>query len=253
MLQIRPQQFDTFERTTRQQFEDEMVAHLGDFSPAHARGVGEEGLRAVIRLGVGRAGQYGFTHRGPVRFYIELMVMFGSDFDTDLLLPWAGRELRAGGGGELSRADRLFAVMTDYRDNVIGPRYEVEKDAIRRVLGRPVADWLAGDHSDAGVEAGLRAVYPEKCDAAGPAAVRAVIAGGRRAAREGDLPPAAGGSVFAALALAFGHGCAADPQFPWIARTLTATAGQPGDRRVEKLATRATAYLSDGLAELDRG
>ena len=116
-----------------------------------------------------------------------------------------------------------------------------------------MAVWLAGDHADASVESRMRATYPEKCDAAGAAAVRAVIAKGRRAAGEHQLPAGSGGTVFAALMLAFGHGCPADPQFPWIAGNLRETAGQPGGQRVEKLATRAAAYLAEGLAAMEQG
>jgi hypothetical protein len=253
MLRIRPAQFDTFERAARAQFEDETVEHLRGFAPAHARGVGEDGLRTLIRLGLERAGRYGFTLRGPVRFYIELMVMFGSDFDTDPLLPWPAPGLRPGAGGELARADRLHDQAMAYRDRVIGPDFAAEAAAIRRLLKDPVATWLAGDHSDTAVEARMRATYPEKCDAAAPGAVRAVIANGRRAAAASGLPAAAGGALFAALMLAFGHGCPADPQFPWIADNLRDTAGQPGGPRVEKLATRAVAYLAGGLAAIEQG
>ena len=46
-------------------------------------------MRREIRFGLERAGSYGFTIRGPVRFYIELMVRLGCDFDTDP--PYPGR------------------------------------------------------------------------------------------------------------------------------------------------------------------
>src|SRR3954454_24480566 len=94
MWTIRSEQFDVFEQAALSHFEDDMVRHLREFAPAHAKGVGDAGLRRVIRVGIERAKSYGYSLRGPVRFYIELMIQFGSDFDTDPLLPWAGEHLR---------------------------------------------------------------------------------------------------------------------------------------------------------------
>lgn len=253
MLQIRAQQFESFESVAHSQFEELMLAHLKEFAPTHAEGVGEEGLRRLIRLGLQRASTYGFTVRGAVRFYIEMMVMFGSDFDTDPLLHWANRGLRRPGPSQLARADALHVATMQYRERVIGPKFEVEAAAIKRLVQVPVKDWLAGDHSDAGIETRMRAVYPEKCNEAEPSAVRTVIARGRKSAERERLPTHTGGTVFSALMLAFGHGCVTDPQFPWIAKNLKETQDQPGDQRVEKLATRAIAYLSAGLAELEQG
>jgi hypothetical protein len=253
MLVIRPEQFDVFERTARKQFEDLMVSHLREFHPAHAAAAGEVGLRRLIRAGMGRAAQYGFTLRGPVRFYLELMMLYGHEYDTDPLLPWAGRELGARGEVELTRADRMHATALAYHAAVVGAGGEIEQRAIRQLLRDPVGVWLSQDLSDSGVEAVLRAGYPEKCSAAEPAAVREVVALGRRQAGEYGLPDSAGGLVFAALALALGHGCVRDPVYPWIAENLRETDGQPTGRRVEKLATRAMAFLSAVLAEHERG
>ncbi|HEX8199366.1 MAG TPA: hypothetical protein VF590_02685 [Isosphaeraceae bacterium] len=253
MFAIRREQLEVFERTALRQFEDEMVVHLHRMAPKHTDGIGESGLRQVVKDGVERAKTYGFTDRGPVRFFIEMMVMFGSGFDHDPLLAWAGRLLTTAGGGQMARADWLHAEAMAYRDAVIGPDYEVEAAAIRRLVERPVETWLSGDLSDPGLEAAIRAVYPEKCDRAEPGAVAAVIGLGRAAARDRGLPPASGGAVCAALMTALGHACLADPQFPWIAASLEGSRGQSPEKRVERLAIRTLAYLSDGLAELEKG
>src|SRR5579863_8700811 len=89
MWTIRQEQIETFRRATLQQFEDRMVTHLQQFAPRHWRVMSEADGRKVIRLGIDRAAQRGFTNEGPVRFFIELMFMFGSYFDTDLQHPWA--------------------------------------------------------------------------------------------------------------------------------------------------------------------
>jgi hypothetical protein len=253
MFVIRREQMEILERTALGKFEDEMSVHLHRMAPKHVEGAGEPGLRQVIKDGVERARTYGFTNRGPVQFFLEMMIMFGSGFDRDPLLAWAGGLLTAEGeGGQMARADRLHAAAMAYRDAVIGPKYEVEAAAIRRLVERPVETWLSGDLSDRGLEAAIRAVYPEKCDRAEPGAVAAVIALGRTAARARGLPPASGGTVCAALMTAFGHACLTDPQFPWIAASLKSSEGSPPDKRVERLGVRMQAYLAEGLVELEK-
>ena len=89
-MKIRKEQMAALDRAALKAFEDELVRHLQDFDPKHTTVLDEDGVRQVIRLGMERAAKYGLTNRGPIRFYIELMFLFGSDFDTDPWLPWAG-------------------------------------------------------------------------------------------------------------------------------------------------------------------
>ena len=91
MLQIRFDQMKVFEEAAWLHFEDEMVVHSREFSPKLCAVLGEEQLRVALRQAIKRAGGYGFTFRGPVRLYIELMFLFGSHFDTDPQYPCRGR------------------------------------------------------------------------------------------------------------------------------------------------------------------
>src|SRR5207302_709278 len=72
MLEIRSEQITVFEQAALEAFEDEMVEHLKKFSPEHCEVMGEPRVRSVIQLGMARAKTYGFTNRGPVRFYLEM-------------------------------------------------------------------------------------------------------------------------------------------------------------------------------------
>src|SRR3989442_14701095 len=87
MWNIRQEQTDTLRQTALQKFEDEMVEHLKQSHAEHWKVMGEADGRRVIQLGIKEAGRYGFTNRGPVSFYIDLMVMFGSHFYTDPQYP----------------------------------------------------------------------------------------------------------------------------------------------------------------------
>ena len=102
MLVIRDQQMQAFAQNAKKQFEAETVPHISRFAPRQFEILGEKTIGQIVSLGIERAEKYGFTNRGPVRFYIELMFMFGSDFDTDPQYPWAAELL---GGSDAGRSD----------------------------------------------------------------------------------------------------------------------------------------------------
>lgn len=79
---VRKQQIEKLGEAMARSFESEMLAHLAEFSPPLFRAVKEEQMRKATRFGLTRAGEYGITFRGPLRLYLELMLLFGSHFDT---------------------------------------------------------------------------------------------------------------------------------------------------------------------------
>ena len=253
MITIRSEQFEAFQRMAQQSFEDELVAHLHEFSPKHAAGVGEEGLRRLILSGLQNARLHGFRLRGPLRFFVECQVMFGHEFPTDPLIPWGGREFgKQHGADELARADAIHKIAMAWRNQVVGVDEEIEAAAIKRLLARPAKDWLAGDPSEKATAQLIAQVYPEKVARIPYSAVTQLINRGKQAAAATGLPLMPGTRVLTALMVAFGHGVLTDPQFPWVARYLDQTASQPPKKRVEGLAIRAMAYLSDGQPNMKR-
>ena len=87
MLSIRPEQMAAFEQAALKRFEDEMLAHIKTYFPNHWRIIGEAQLRKVIQYSVSQAEQYGLTTQREVCLYLNLMLLLGSDFDTDIQLP----------------------------------------------------------------------------------------------------------------------------------------------------------------------
>lgn len=71
-----------------------MVAHLNDSFTRQAELLGEPKLREVIRHGIKRAAVYGITIERDVCKYVDLMMVWGLDFDQDQKLPWAGQILK---------------------------------------------------------------------------------------------------------------------------------------------------------------
>ncbi|HEX3879294.1 MAG TPA: hypothetical protein VHW24_20070 [Bryobacteraceae bacterium] len=107
-LTIRAAQLKLLSQTEQQKFEAWMLRHLERFFPEECRASGTQAMAEFVAYGRARAARYGFTSRRDVCKYIDLMMVFGRDFDVDENLPWAAPILaRKGDAAATMRA--LFA------------------------------------------------------------------------------------------------------------------------------------------------
>lgn len=255
MLIIRKEQLEQFERDAFRRFEDDMVSHLKDFAPHHFGIIGDGGTRDVIRLGAARAANYGFTNRGPVRFYIELMFMLGSYFDTDPTLPWA-REVLCDTLviDQMERADLLHEHLLLYLQKVAGPENQYIIKALQRMRGVTSEAVLAtgGDFEET-MLSHMRSVHPERCDHVGERPLKFLIQWAVAASNRSAIGTQRGRVLFVALMFAMGHGFANDPLFPWVRRTINDPRVADADKRAERLERKGLVYLERVLANLGQG
>jgi len=109
MLSIREEQTDAYRQEALRNFEDRMIKHISKFFPKEFAALREAKTRETIQYGIKRAGSYGIVAERDVCKYIDLMVVFGRDFDRDKGLRWAhsvleDRTLK----GPSDRTDRLY-------------------------------------------------------------------------------------------------------------------------------------------------
>ncbi|MFY0534313.1 hypothetical protein [Nannocystis pusilla] len=194
MLTIGKDQLGRFREPPRRAFEAEMVEHLAAFSPPLFKTLGEDQMLVVVRTGMAAAERYGFDLRGPVRMYLELMLLFGSRFDTDPQYPWFQLLLTAEPDApQMLRAERIHARVTTYRRQVAGPDDDYTFAALRRILQSaeqpleyPPAQ-IVGEMARQ-----FAAVYPEKVAYLGEPALTDLIVEGVETARRLKSPsPAA--------------------------------------------------------------
>lgn len=253
MLVIRAEQMDVFKKTALQSFEDEMVEHLAQFSPPLYKVVGEEQMRKVIQLGMNQAAQYGFTFRGPVRLYLELMLLFGSYFDTDPQYPWAAEILiDRETDSQMQRAERLYEKTMDYRQEVAGPNGAYAIDPLKNALMSvrlPLPE-LAIDFSSAMLKL-ITYLYPQKANYVGKDGLEALIKKGLSGAQRQNFTTNRGTALVAGLMLTLGHKCAIDPLYPWIARILQDETIVDPAARAKRLETEAVTWIKQFLAYSD--
>src|SRR5213079_233609 len=98
---VRNRQMIAFPNTP---LENQMVNHMTVFTREHMDSLGEAGLRRFVRLGIEQSARYGWTQKGPVEFFLEVMVMLGSAFDTDPQYAWVKEPLNDS-ADQMARAD----------------------------------------------------------------------------------------------------------------------------------------------------
>ena len=116
---IRQAQMRALSNNASRTFEDRMVVHLNKSFPNECRELGEPEVREWIRYGIQRASEYRITAQRDVCKYIDLMFVFGRDFDRD---PWASSILN----------DRALRDPTTKLETL----YEAGKQRVRGVRNR---------------------------------------------------------------------------------------------------------------------
>lgn len=247
MLSIRPAQWRALTELGLVRFEHEMTEHLSDFAPELAQFAGRDSIRAVVRLGIARARVYGFTHRGPLRTYLEVMLVLGSYFDTDPALRPATAALRAAPVEQHARAGGFHNAVMEYCGRVSGLQYEHTVAAMRR-LSAVSYESLAGDGSFR--ERALllfRGCFPEKYSYAGDAALHELATSAARRSEEFSVRSDAGRQLIALLLYLFGHGAFADPAYCWMAQTMRDGALPDPEQRVRDLHRKTHLYVATFL------
>jgi hypothetical protein len=97
------------------QFEDWSIDHLKKYFPTQAAAMSATQLREFIQFGVGRAATYGIKARRDVSKYLDMMIVFGRNFDTDFRYSWAGEILRRRGNSKVT-----MQAMLDKAKSVLG-------------------------------------------------------------------------------------------------------------------------------------
>ena len=246
MLVISQAQMDAFSQASVLPFKREMVLHCFAFFPVLCAVLGEVGTGHVVSRAILEARRVGFTAKGPVRLFIELTFLFGSDFPSDPQYPWIRETLGDGRPeNQAARAMALFRMVRTYQQQVLGPSDVNAMRALAKL--RDLASQevhFPRESRLAGLVHTLHQIYPEKVafaesDQALPLLIEASI----RKTAANRLPEGRAELLVLALMFAFGHGCFEDPLYPWIGHTVQdERLAEPGARAL-RLERKALTWL----------
>lgn len=253
MLLIRDEQMKVLEKEAFRRFEDEMVVHSKSFSPRLCQVIGDTQLRLALNSAIHRADDYGFTLRGPIRLFIELMFLFGSAFDTDPQYPKVGEFLRDS-GDQMQRAENIHQVFLDYFEKVSGPDAINVHNALRElsVFARmPIT--ISSNNFVADMLDQLFQFFPQKADYVGQEGLEVLIHEGCTEAKKHCFYSVRAQGLLVVLMFSFGHGCTDDPLYPWISRTLRDERIVNAEARAARLERKVMTWLEHVLAENAKG
>ena len=111
LLSIRAAQMAAFSQNQVQKFEDWMCAHARKFFPKQCSKFSEAQLRELIEDGIKRAAAHGITSERDVCKFIDLMIVFGREFDTKSGPAWAA-EILARNNEPAAKITGLYAAAT---------------------------------------------------------------------------------------------------------------------------------------------
>jgi hypothetical protein len=122
MLTLRKEQIAVFGPLGKKAFEDRVLAHLKRVFPEQSETLGEPKLYETIQYGTQRAAAYRITSERDVCKYIDLMILYGRDFDKDPTLPWAQSVLQNQAiRNPTSKVERLYKA-AKIQENLRQPR-----------------------------------------------------------------------------------------------------------------------------------
>jgi hypothetical protein len=254
MLVIRKEQIEVMEGAASGSFEENLVTHMKTVARRHTDVIGDDGARAIVKNGIDRAQVYGLTKRGPVRFFVEMIFLFGSEFDTDPLLPWASGVLTNPSiHDQMERADILHEAMTEYVDRVAGKEKEFLLASMRRFNKSRLEDYQTqGTSFDAAIKEMLRANFPERCEFIGDEGMAKLIESGKEEARSRSIKSAKGAALLTVLMFQLGHAATRDPLFPWISEALNDESVSDPNERIKNLRAKAVKYSEKTLEHLEQ-
>jgi hypothetical protein len=115
MLRIRKEQLRVLDLDKRKRFIAKMLQHVQEFFPTQCALLGENQLREWVEHGINSAASYRIASERDVCKYIDVMIVFGKDFDQDPRLPWAAKILKVQHTKPTERTRLLFETAKQHR------------------------------------------------------------------------------------------------------------------------------------------
>jgi hypothetical protein len=239
---IRREQHATLTAVSNEIAVNQAVAHLENYDTLLASAAGTDGLREVVRIGFNKAERYGWTASNHVQLYLELLMSFGSAFDTDPQYGWLRRYLDPAEGSAATRCSLLHFHAVAYLDRAFGEQGELGLAALERAetltLDRLHRVGESLSHQAQGLVSYLHA---ERLDYLEPGVLDELVESAKLAANQFGLGMPAGAALLLVLQFLFGHRVHEDPVHPWLRRMLESPL--EGEAKLEQIATKSSVYV----------
>jgi hypothetical protein len=165
------------------------------------------------------------------------MLMYGSFFDNDPLIPWAEQILADGRIDKTQvRIDRLHQGMLRYYLEISGPRRLYDREALRRCESGLIRGCTPDDQRfEARLVTTFFEIHSRRATYLGEERLRALVHRARAAAERLEAATAVGVAMVAFLMFTKGTRFWEDPLLPWAKSALSAELGHDHGARAQRL------------------
>ncbi|HDS9666665.1 TPA: hypothetical protein QH882_003833 [Klebsiella variicola] len=175
-MEFSDNQVNMLKKVSAENYISEIIEHCEIMFPLLIPLQKKDDFRSCIQQSIVFAKKAGYTQRGPVRLYIDMMIILGSDFGREPLF----QSLKIKYQKDLPQIERslsLYTLLNDYIAKVYGEDGCFFKKSFEIFKGFSAEDFTVKiSSSNAGLHELLRGVYPQRYDFAGYNAVNDLIA-----------------------------------------------------------------------------
>jgi hypothetical protein len=220
---ITEQQIRQIETVDTQIFPAYMLGHLREYFPVSCQYMDEKALISIITAGSEKALHYGFTTRYEVCLFIDIMMMVGTSFDTDLQLPFVRKILKLPIAiNPHQKIEQLLDNTYDYLEEVIGETEIFPVIQYEQLLDEPIQNLAPSDApllENAMLEM-LRNFWPAKYLYTGEGILKQLILQGSKLAGSFGFTNRVSVAYFLLLQFVLGHQFYNDPAYIGIGEVL---------------------------------
>ena len=210
----------------RERFIEELLPYFKKKDAFHVEAIGDDGLKKVIRLGMGKAAIYGLTRRSPVKLYIQMMMYLGSYFDEDPVLSWTRDILKSEkfGDAQADKANALRGGLIEYLETVSGKQGEYLQSFMRACQSE--LDKTEKQVSSDTILSFVQLNYPQKYQYTGGEAMAQLVGHSKQLCDTHGLDEDRSVLSLTCLCLVYGTRMIDDPLFPWMKKVFEANASK---------------------------
>lgn len=228
MLTIRNAQLSSLQGPRLAEFLDSLEPVVERHFPTKCRVLGRQALRDAMEHGVVRALGHGLPTGQPIARFFGLMILLGSDFDRDPLVPWAAQALEQSELPAAARIGLLYEAAGPELTSMAGPRGGTYKRALARARQVPFERYRGeAENASDRAQALVHEVYPQRLGRLPPGGLGRLIARAEQITHDHALDPGAGPPLAAVLIALLGIGFDRDPLHPWAVAALREDSEDP--------------------------
>lgn len=231
-------------------YTDGLILHCNKLYPHLERTLSRERLKLSLKEAVYKAEESGFTQRGSVQFYIDMLVVFGMGFETDPQYPWIQQNLVQNKKlSELERSMALYQQVHLYLNEITGEQDQhLLASAVR--LQKLTLDNMNIERKTyiKDVHTLLYNVYPQKYQQSSKDDLTNLVRQGTiKAQAQYQLEKPNHAALIVLLMFVLGHQFDEDLFQPWIHQEKIQQYIGDNERLINKIVTRAKIWLDSAI------